>query len=758
MPLKINLKSVGLYAVYAIFLLCINRAVSGVPLSLGLCFAMLICGTNIVATTVLYVLASIVNLNWITCLLSVFEGGFLCAVTLIYRKTHKKIRAEAAAYLAIALAPFIAFSPFEGIELVIFTENAYILKAIAAVVVMAFAFFCFKSIYALIYRLNRCRLRADELVCLAIVFTVFGTGLFHLTGLCAYLCFGAGVIIFAVRLFRSPAAVIVACVAGIPCALCTLSVNYITAFVLLSALTLLFVEAGRGAPSAAGMAAGAAYFYFNGMFSSGIGTAIVRALLLFCCCMLPVLPTDKRLEEQLNLLKVKKVAPGALEQRFKFVTGEKLFRVSEVFREIECAFKDMDDGVDGDALRGRMGEELQEKCCTGCDKRAKCKHTTVYTGFKKLIDCGCIRGKVSLVDLPADVTANCSRPTDVMNELNKLLADYRRYMLEAENMKSGRLLLANQAKGIAEVLKNCAVDLSKGGQDYSETEKKIANTLTANGIACPEIAIVGEDNCDLYLTVVGKIKIAALREILYEATGKQFILKDKIIFDAEKSCLIFTAPPPYDAAFGVAHAVKEGESVSGDTHTVIKINEHSFLMALSDGMGSGEYARKVSATAISLIEAFYRAEMPTDTVLDTINKLICFNRDERFTCIDIAAIDLNQPLASFIKIGSPAGIIVRSGEIKVLESRSLPLGILDSLRPTVCKENLKNGDIVVFMSDGITSAFPSSTELYEFLGTLKPLNPQSLAEKILAGALDKAGSAIDDMTVVCTRIFKRQFD
>ena len=66
--------------------------------------------------------------------------------------------------------------------------------------------------------------------------------------------------------------------------------------------------------------------------------------------------------------------------------------------------------------------------------------------------------------------------------------------------------------------------------------------------------------------------------------------------------------------------VKNGEKVSGDTHSVIRINDHSFLMALSDGMGSGEYARKVSESAISLIEAFYRAEMPEDNVLNTINK------------------------------------------------------------------------------------------------------------------------------------------
>ena len=247
-----------------------------------------------------------------------------------------------------------------------------------------------------------------------------------------------------------------------------------------------------------------------------------------------------------------------------------------------------------------------------------------------------------------------------------------------------------------------------------------------------------------------------MSEIISETAEKKYILKDKLCYDNEKSCFVFGAPPRLDAAFGVAYAIKSGEKVSGDTHSVIKINEHSFLMALSDGMGSGEYAKKVSATAISLIEAFYRAEMPEGTVLKTINKLLSFNRDERFTCIDVAAVNLDTGTADFVKIGSPAGIIVREGEIKVLESQSLPLGILDNLRPTVCTEQLKNGDIVVFMSDGITSAFPSATDLYEFLQEMKPLNPQNLADKILAGALARTKQTVnDDMTVLCTRIFEK---
>jgi stage II sporulation protein E len=254
---------------------------------------------------------------------------------------------------------------------------------------------------------------------------------------------------------------------------------------------------------------------------------------------------------------------------------------------------------------------------------------------------------------------------------------------------------------------------------------------------------------------LGKVKYNLVTQVLREICGKRYILKDKIVYDNLNSCLIFTCPPKFDAAFGVAFAIKDGEKLSGDTHSVIKINEHSFLMVLSDGMGSGEYAKQVSSTAISLIEAFYRAEMPTDTVLDTINKLICFSRDERFTCIDIARIDLNSLEGAFIKIGSPAGAIVRQGEIKVLESDSLPLGILELIKPKVCKEQLKADDMVVFMSDGITSAFPSATDLYEFLGSIKALNPQNLADKILQRALELAGTATDDMTVICTRIFKR---
>lgn len=752
MPLKINTKSTALYLIYAVAVIFINKALSEIPFSLGLCFAALACGTNVIVTPLIYTLASVVHLNYISTLLRLFEGVFLGLVTFIYRRSKRKIRMEAAAYLVIALSPYIAFGKWNEQELN-FIDNEYAMKGFAAVAVIVFTYFCFRTVYALMYRALRCRLKEDELICCAVVFAAFGVGVYNLCGSFVYTALAAGAIILSVRLIRSPAAFVFALIAAIPPSVLTLTATPFPVYLAASAAALLFAVAGRFAPSIIIAALSALYTFFTGGFDCPVVLIVFRSLLLFCTTAIPAIFSDKYLKGIKDKLLVKEVLPDTAVERSRRRTGEKLYRISEVFKEIECAFNALDDDVNDAASRVRMLDELKEKCCKNCDRAKLCAKTNVYSGFRKLIDSGCIKGKVSLIDLPSEVTVNCSNPTDLLLRLNSLIAEYRRFMTEAENARSGRILLADQAHGVAEVMKNCAVELCRTSGEYSELEKELKRKLSTHGIACPELYIDGE-SMEILAVICGRTDLNAMTEILSEGAKRRYLLKDKLSYDNEKSCLIFSSPPRLDAAFGVAYAIKNGEKVSGDTHSVIKINEHSFLMALSDGMGSGEYAKRVSEAAISLIEAFYRAEMPEGTVLNTINKLLSFNRDERFTCIDIAAINLNSGMADFVKIGSPAGIIVREGEIKVLESQSLPLGILDSLRPTVCTEQLREGDIVVFMSDGITSSFPSSTELYEYLQGLKPLNPQNLADTLLNAAKERAKSVTDDMTVLCTRIFK----
>lgn len=753
MPLKINFKTILMYAAYAAATVLINFAIPDAPLSLGLMFAMLMCGTNVILAPMIYVAASAVSLNIITSALAAYAGIFLGVIVFLYRRYSKKIKAEAAVYLVIALAPYVLFSPWRAFGAAS-GLNPYLMKSVAAAVTGIFCYFCFKSVYALIFKVYRCRLREDEYVCFAVLFTAVGAGLFTLAGEAFYIICAACIIIFFARLLRSPAVIIVALVTAAPHALATLDPSPITAYVIISAAALLFVNAGRAAPSVAVAALTAAYMYFEKCFDCPPALIAIYSVLLFMACVIPAAQSAKKLKEIKLKLECERVLDGAAADRARRRTGERLYRISELFKEIECAFMALDEGVDEKAAKERMFIELKDRCCRNCERAKRCQKSGVYAGFGRLITSGCMKGKVNLIDLPSDITANCVKPSEVMTNLNAILADYRRCAVESENARSGRRLLADQAHGVAEVMKDCAVELSRtAGQDPAG-EKELKEALAAHGFACPEVQI-DDMYGEIVLTACGDFNIKNLCAAIAECRGKKYILKEKLLYDGVNYCLAFTSPPRLDAAFGVAYAVKNGEKVSGDTHSVIRINEHAFLMALSDGMGSGVYARKVSEAAISLIEAFYRAEMPEDTVLKTINKLLSFNRDERFTCIDIAAVNLDTGRADFVKIGSPASIIMREGEIKVLESASLPLGILDNLKPTCMSETLKSGDIITFMSDGVSSCFSSATELYEFLQELKPLNPQTLADKILAKALALAGhTATDDMTVVCTRLFE----
>ena len=754
MPVKINLKTVMLYCGFAFITVIINKALEGVPLSLGLFFSLLICGGNALACTLIYLLSTVVNLNLIYSLCGLFEGAFLLTVTLIYRRANKKIKWEALIYLLIALSTFITFSSWSSDLIYPYFNNAYLLRGCVAAVICAFTFFCFKAVYCALFRLYRCKLREDEIVCFTILFTVAGVGFINFFGSLAFCLLAAALITLTVKLFKSPTAVICAIIVGVPPTVLSLNLNAITGYTLICVCALLFVNTGKFSAGIAVALGVAAFWFFNGFYDTSVTKIVIQSIILCGLCLICSLPSDKKLSEIYDNLYVKKALPQTIVNVMREQTGERLFKISEVFREIERAFSELDEVIDDNKVKAKMLEELKRILCKNCEISSKCKKSAVYVGFNKLINVGCIKGKVSLIDLPSDVTLNCKTPAEVINALNFLLAEYRRATLDAENAKAGRRLLANQAKGVSCVLKNCAVDLCRALPNYKLIESKLISRLASEGISCSEIYVQGEENLSITAVICGNQSANKAKKVICSELKKRLITVNKTQYDGFKYVLYLKEPPKLDAAFGVACMIKSGEKVSGDTHSVIKINEHGFLAVLSDGMGSGEYANKVSSTAISLIEAFYRAEMPEGTVLETINKLLSFNRDERFACIDIAQINLNDGRAEFIKIGSPIAVIMRAGEIKILESSSLPLGILDNLHPTVLKENLKAGDVVVFMSDGITSAFPSTTELYDFLQTLKPLNPQTLADNILKGALVKTdGVAQDDMTVLCVRIF-----
>ena len=214
---------------------------------------------------------------------------------------------------------------------------------------------------------------------------------------------------------------------------------------------------------------------------------------------------------------------------------------------------------------------------------------------------------------------------------------------------------------------------------------------------------------------------------------------------------------PYQVAYAVASKNKNGSAHSGDTHSETKISGGKLLFAVSDGMGSGEKAKRISDVTLSLIESFYKAGLKSQSILPLVNKLLAINTDDSFSALDIAVLNLNDLRADFIKFGAPRGFLINKDGIKIIEGNTLPIGIIKELEPTIISTNLSDGDMLVLMSDGIADAFKSTNEILEFFKKLPALNPKNIADETLKEALKLNNEiALDDMTVLAFRVFKNK--
>ena len=117
-------------------------------------------------------------------------------------------------------------------------------------------------------------------------------------------------------------------------------------------------------------------------------------------------------------------------------------------------------------------------------------------------------------------------------------------------------------------------------------------------------------------------------------------------------------------------------------------------------------------------------------------------------------VDCKKGIYDFIKLGATSGYIKHSnGDIEEVIGSGLPVGVLEDIRPHITKKFISSMDMLVFVSDGVSDVLGNN--MISVLRNLDSINPQTLSEEILKIALDKNGGvALDDMTVLCVRVFE----
>ena len=723
------------------------------PYSTALFVAFMVNGCSVTVTPILYLLSFLI-LSKPTLLLSALPPAVLFfLVVIIYRKLSVTPGIETLLFTALSLTLFVLI----GDTKTFIPVNKRIVCSLLTVLL---TFISLITIKAITQKGLKFKFGYEEYLSLALLTAVFGLGVCNLISPYAYKTLSLFILLLIVFLFRSGTGALVSAVLGLSLAIYYKNIDYVSVYLLWNLFSTGFTKFSRylGAISVL-----ACDFFIEQVFSvyGYYGRAdilcLIVAILAFC-----IIPTKLliQLKDKLYYFREKQLVRQTI-NRNRLTLSNRLFELSTVFNEMANAFTTFNrKKITENQAREGIEKQIWSSVCNQCENFQRCKRKEGVIAFNigKMTDIGFAKGKISFVDIPKEITELCLHPNNLLFGINKLLADYRAYQLENANLLTGREIIASEAVGVSEILRGLALETGAMLKYHNRLERSLAENLFKNGFHVNEILIFGEEEL---LTVslmvcVNEFSLQRLQNVINQSLKTNLSLKDKCDVGENKCYLSFTKSAEYDAVFGVAKATKDGSNASGDTHSVVRISKDKFLLALSDGMGSGEFAQSISSASLSLIESFYKAGLKSYLILNTVNKLLSINTEDTFTALDVSIVDLVNCSADFIKYGSPYGFIVGDNGIKIVEGNSLPLGIIEELKPSVCNTPLTDGDMIVLVTDGVSDAFSSSSEVIDFLRTVSAKNPQTLANELLSHAIKlNDGDKKDDMTVLAVRVFKR---
>ncbi len=363
--------------------------------------------------------------------------------------------------------------------------------------------------------------------------------------------------------------------------------------------------------------------------------------------------------------------------------------------------------------------------------------------------------------------------TTIKNDLQEVIKMINRSykMLQMETMKKQEKNrnLKTRKKGledISNVIKNSVKTTKSGAKSkFASKEKELTVLLQSkypSTISCQiRQAQNGKYMADIAFSdskVKDKQYIANIASIL----SKSLTSKMTFMQDAKQGNYVqtYTSEDLYTLKIGSSKVTKEGSTVSGDCNLQMKLKDGKYLLAISDGMGSGKSARESSKLTIKMLEEMLLNGFDKEELISLINDKVNFNTDsEMYATLDFAILDLYTGNVKTAKSGACNTYIKNKKNIKVIGSQTMPVGMLEKTELDVQNIQVEDGDIIVMCSDGLLETQNEIKEdwIAEYLKNINTTNVQKVADLIVAEAIDNSfGMARDDITVIIAKVVKQK--
>ena len=252
-----------------------------------------------------------------------------------------------------------------------------------------------------------------------------------------------------------------------------------------------------------------------------------------------------------------------------------------------------------------------------------------------------------------------------------------------------------------------------------------------------------------------------ISDIISKSIGSKVVFqRDRIDEETKEYNQVYSSEDKFVLQVGSAKITKDGSEISGDCSLQIKLADGKYLLAIADGMGSGEKARECSKVTLRLVKQMLSAGFDKEESVEMINsRMNLSSNSEIYSSLDMSILDLYVGKIEVLKSGACNTYIKNRKNIEKIKAESLPVGIVNNIELKSQTIDISDGDIMVMCSDGILEAKDDTKKewMEEFLRNVSTNNVQKLADLILAEAIDNSyGIAQDDMTVIVSKIMKKK--
>lgn len=502
-----------------------------------------------------------------------------------------------------------------------------------------------------------------------------------------------------------------------------------------------------------------------------IDTRIILALTVANCIFL-IMPL-KNFKSKINYFETN--LNHNYVEKLKIATSSKLQKYANSFEKLSKIFISLSDKKENlsQVDIANLIDTVVAKSCTDCTLKKFCWENNFYSTYQAIFTVLNNYEKSGTIDkkqIPSDFIENCININKFIEVLNKTFEIYKLNIMWKNKIIESRELLGQQLIEVSKIINNLSEEIKVGICFKKELSKQLILLLKKNQIYVEDLIVTQNklNKLEIILkletfyipNICTKKIIPIINNFLNKKMSKNYYECLTTKENNKNICTItLVEEQNFRISTGIAYCTKSLSKVSGDTHSFMKLENGTYLLGLSDGMGSGSEAQAESAASIELFEDFINAGFNKDIAINIINSaLFLKSSQENFSTLDICTIDLYSGMCEFIKIGAVSTFLIRNNDIEIIRSYSLPVGILNNIDIEKRKKRLNANDIIVMMTDGVIESKKNVVNkenwILNILKNISSKNPQEIADLIIKNAKENCNNTLtDDMTVIVARLW-----